>query len=166
MSIETLKADAKAVGDQLDAMNSALTTAPELCDFLKNNLIPLQQSIVAEMAEMDDTVRDVYEGADDILQPETGELLAAVVVGAMGIITQLKAKLDKANIADRKALAAIKEWEEIAKEAAATIEEITIPDDGDEDEDGEDEEEGDGDGEKDDEEVEKPGSEIDDKGGR
>lgn len=165
MSIETLKDDAKAVGDQLDAMNSALTTAPELCDFMKNNLIPLQQSIVAELAEMDDTVRDVYEGADDILQPETGELLAAVVVGAMGIIAQLKAKLDKGNIADRKALAAIKEWEAIAKEAAATIEEITIPDD-EEDEAAEVEEDDEDEEDEDEDEIEKTVPDLEDKGAK
>lgn len=138
MSLEELKSDHAAVSAKLRDMNPALTTAPELVAFLRDEFMPLHENMIGELAEIDETVHDIYTGAEDILQPETGQLFAAVVGGAVGIINKLKAKLVSTNLDDAKLLKAIKEWEPLAAEAAETLNEITIPDD-DEDDDAADE---------------------------
>jgi hypothetical protein len=160
VSVEELKSDYETITQQLKEMKPELTTAPELVAFLQNNLVPFMGNMVAEIGELDESVRDVYEGAEDILQPETGALFAAAIGGAMGIVGKLKARLNKANIEDAKILKAIDEWEKVATEAAETIEEITIPDDleddGKADDEGDEEEEDeDDDDEGDDESEEK-----------
>ncbi len=143
MSIEELKSDHAAIEDKIRSMVPALTTAPELASFLQNELMPLLGNFVSELAEMDDTVQDIYTGADDILQPETGGLFAAAISGAMGILTVLEKRLVATNLEDAKILKALKEWKPIATEALETIQEITIPDT---DDDEGDEDDGDEDG--------------------
>ncbi len=140
MSLEELKSDYQAITTQLSEMNPALTTAPELVTFLRNNLVPFQENLINELGELDETVADLYNNAEDILQPETGGLIAATLALGIGIIEKLKGRLVATSLEDTKVAKAIKEWERMSKEAVETISEITIPteEDEDEDEEGED----------------------------
>lgn len=165
MSIEEIRSDYAAICGQLADMNPALTSTSDVVLFLRNNLVPFQENLIAELAEMDETVSDIYHRADDILQPETGGMFAAVIAGGMGFANQLKARLTKSPD-DQKLVAAIKEWEKLAMEACETLDEITIPDaDDDEDEDEEegDEDEDDGDEGDDDEEESEDEDDQEDK---
>lgn len=157
MSLEDLQTD---LDDNIAAMaklaqQGPLTTPADITAHLERTLWPFFKNVVAELSEMDSSIADLYQDAEDILQPETGAQLAAVLVTATGLITkQLVPRLDKDK--DRAVLVAIKQWLGLAKEAGDTIEQITIPeeaeaaegpddeeddeeDDGDEDEDDEDE---------------------------
>lgn len=129
MSLEDLQADLEsnlAAIHQLAAAG-ALTTAPEVVDHLAKFLWPFMQNVVNEMAEIDAEVANAVYNADDHLQPETAEQLAAVIVIATGLIgKELQKRLDPKKPADAQVLVAIRDWAKLAKEAGEIIEEITV----------------------------------------
>lgn len=144
MSMETLKTDLAACiasGKELVHSNSP----GDIVAHLNHTLWPFIESLVQEASEIDDSVQDMYEHAEDILQPETAQLLGGVLAGAMVLVGELRQRCGN----DARLLKAISEWSEKAKLAAATIEEISIPPDDEEDEDTDDD--GDDDGDDDDE---------------
>lgn len=143
MSIEELKADHASVTAKLRGMNPALTTAPELCAFLQQEFMPLHENLIGELAEMDETVQDIYTGAEDILQPETGGQLAAVITTAAGMLEKAMAILPAGNLETAKLKKAYETWKPLCKEALEAIDEITIP--ADDVEEGDDDEEDEGD---------------------
>jgi hypothetical protein len=147
MSIEDLHTDLAANMEEAKNL-SALSSMGDVVNHLKNTLWPFTQNVVGELVEMDQAIQSMYEQSEDILQFETGKLLASVIVGAQALVADLE-QLVKDDPARR---AAIKEWKAKAKQAIAELEEITLPEDAaaadDEDDDddeapGEDDEEGD-----------------------
>lgn len=140
-SVETLRADLNANIASLKDMG-ALTTTADLVGHLKNTLWPFQEMLVEHIEELDGCVEDLLNHAEDILQPETGAVFAAVVVGGLLLAGELKKRLTVAD--DPKIRAVIAEFEQTCAVAQATLAEIVIPDDEAEDEDEEDEEEAEG----------------------
>lgn len=123
MSLEDLQADLAA--NMAEAKNlSALSSIGDIANHLNNTLWPFVQNVVAEQAEMDTALRDMYENSEDILQYETGKQLATTIGGAMTLVNELEARAG----GDARLLAAIKEWRAHAKESSELLEDITLPD--------------------------------------
>lgn len=146
MSTETLQADLIQCVNEGKAL--AANTDLGLADFVKHlndTLWPMLANVVEEIADIDETVSDMYEHAEDILQPETGDHLLAVIAGAEVLVAELKTRVGN----DARLLLAIKEWAVKSAEAKQAITDITIATE-EEDDDGDDED-GDGDAGADDE---------------
>ena len=144
MSLEELQRDYDAIQTKIDGMTGALTTPAEIMALLKNDIVPFMGSSVKELAELDDTVADLYANAEDILQPETAGLFAALILTGRPLLMELQKRLTPA---DTKIAVALKEWLSLSKSAERTLADITVPDD-DEDDDDDDDEDGDEDGDK------------------
>lgn len=128
MSIEQLQADLKQV---ITAVPSGpLVTAPEIGSYLKNNLLPLFQSLADELGEVDDSVCDLVNRAVDVLHEDNAQVFAGVIASGKLLVGELRTRIGS----DRRLLDAIKEWETLAKEGVQILEDITIPDDEDPDE--------------------------------
>lgn len=142
MSIETLQADLAANIAEAKKL-SALSTNDEIVRHLKEVLWPTLEAITEEISELDGCVGDMVNNAEDILQPETGAIMSAVVAGAVTVAAALKARLgpDETQLAK-----VVSELVKNCKHAEEILEEIVLdelPDDedGDEsDEDGDDDE--------------------------
>jgi hypothetical protein len=154
MSMETLLADLKANLAEVGKL-SALSTVDDLVRHLKDVLWPTLEAIVEEAHEMDEILGDHITNADDILQPDTGAVLSAVVAGAVTVAQALRARIDPA--AEPQLAKVIAELLKNCKEAETILEEIVldeIEDEDDEDEDDEDEDDEDEDDEDEDDEDE------------
>lgn len=148
MSLEQLKIDLK---DNIKSLNQlgALTTAPELVAHLQNTLWPTLESIVEEMEEQDGCIEDLMNGSEDILQPDTGNRIMVTLVAAVTLVNELRARLQPHETAQMKAVA---EFDRLANDCIATVQEITIPEDDQDPAELEDAEDEDDDDEDDDEE--------------
>ena len=140
MSTETLRADLQACMNEAKALADNPELTPHaVCKHLNDTLWPLLSNVVEEVADIDETVSDMYEHAEDILQPDTGAQLLAVIAGAEILVGELKTRVGN----DARLLAAIKEWSAKAAESKQAITDITITteeeddddDDGDDDDD-------------------------------
>lgn len=144
MSLDTLKEDLKQNLATLTTMNE-LSSVGDVVNHLKNTLWPTLESIVDELAEVDDCVADMVNNAEDILQPETAEVFAAVLAASAVVAAALKPMLDPAKDADMINLVA--ELERNIKKANAIMQEIVIddvdPEYDDDDDDDDDDNEGD-----------------------
>jgi hypothetical protein len=139
MSIEKLREDMRESTSQLAAL-AAPGLAPSVesvVSFLRLTLWPTIEAVVDELSDVDGCVEDLLNDSEDILQPKTAELFAALVVAGREIAAELGKRLtSSASDADAKKLVA--GFADLSNAAEAAIQEITIPDD---DEDGEDEDE-------------------------
>lgn len=149
MSIETLKQDLRENMAQLATLNG-LTSNEDLIKHLRETLWPTLESIVDELEEVDECVADLVSGAEDILQPETAQVFAAVIASAAVVAAALKVRIDPQ--ADAKLMHLVTELEANLKNANEIMQEIVIDDGSDLDEEGDDgdEEEDDDDDESDD----------------
>lgn len=138
MTMETLESDLKANVAEA-ARLSALSSPGDLADHLKNVLWPTLEAIVEEMADMDGVIGDIVTNAEDILQPETGAVLAAVVSGAMAVSTALKLRITRET--EPELYQVIDELEKNCKEANEILKDVVLeePDDPDEEDEDEDE---------------------------
>ena len=162
MSIETLKDDLKANLSTLSliatpppgavATNAdTLLVAEQLVRHLKDTLWPFLESVVDEVAEIDECVADVISGAEDILQPETAEIFAAIIAGAVACAATLKSRIDPA--AEPQIYKMIAELEKNCKTGESLMAEIVI-DTGDDEAEEDDDDEGD---DEDDDDVDSEG---------
>ncbi len=144
MSIEDLRADLATNLQQAKGLN-AMSTLGDVTGHLNNTLWPFLENLVTELADVDEGLGDLYHGAEDILQPETGELFATVIAGASGLVGELEKRL--VLPADAKLFVAIKEWRRLAAESGQVLQEIVVQaaDGNDEDDEEEDDEEDDDD---------------------
>lgn len=140
MSIETLKADLKANTDTLFALDPMTTTPGDLVKHLRETLWPFLESVVEEAAEIDECVADIISGAEDILQPETAEIFAAIITGAIAVAAALKGRINRET--DPGLYKVVEELERNCKAGEALMQEIVVDTGEDEeaDEDDEDEE--------------------------
>jgi hypothetical protein len=153
VSLEDLEADLTTNLAAAAQLLGPLVTASDIAKHLNETMWPFVVNVVTELKEVDETVADLYHGAEDILQPETAKVFAAVIAVASGLILgELKRRLDPNKPSEAKLLAAIKEWARLAHEAGETLEEITVvPAEGGEDEEDEDDEDDVGDDDEDNE---------------
>lgn len=141
MSIEDLKADLESNMAACKALISPLTTPSELAAHLHNCLYPFISNVVNEIEEVDSAVETLFNESDDVLQPETAAVFAAVIAGGQVLVKELSGRLTPA---DDKLKQAIAEWLQLAAVAGSTLEDITLdpsdpdPDDDDDDEDDDD----------------------------
>jgi len=140
MSIESLKADLSANVQTLIALQPETTTAADIVKHLKETLWPFLESVVDESAEIDDCVADLISGAEDILQPETAEVFAAVIAGAVAVSDALKKFITRE--AEPQLYKVVEELEKNCKSAETIMAEIVIDTGDDEDDEGD---EGEGD---------------------
>lgn len=151
MSMETLRADLKANMQQLAALGGPGTTADDIAKHLREVLWPTLESVVDEMESIDGCVEDMLSGSEDILQPETGEKFAAIIVGAAAVATALRSRITReaepqlSKVIDE-LLRNCKTGEEILEEIVVDADDIdddeTDDEDGDEGDDDEDDSEG------------------------
>ena len=152
MTMETLESDLKANIAEAKKL-SALSSISDLVDHLKNILWPTIEAVVEELGEVDDVVGEMVSNAEDILQPETGAVLAAVVSGAAAVATALKLRITRE--AEPDLYRVIDELEKNCKEATAILKDVVLEepiddDEGDDDDDDDDDLEDDDDNEGDD----------------
>lgn len=144
MSIETLKEDLKANLSTLAVLKTLPSddTTNTVILHLQDTLWPFLEAVVDELAEIDECVADVISGAEDILQPETAEIFAAIIAGAVAVSAALKARVNRETEAPLAKV--IDELEKNCRAGEAIMAEIVIDtgddDDGDADEDDEDDE--------------------------
>ena len=125
MSIDQLQLDIKDnIKNQVNTLG-ALTTPQEIVAHLQNTLWPMLEMIGEEMAEQDGCIEDLMNGSEDILQPETGAKLMTFVTAAVALAGELRRRLQPGD--DPKHLKALAEFDALANDCVATLEEITIP---------------------------------------
>ncbi len=150
MSIDDLKADLSTNMAQAK-MLGPMSTVGDIANHINNVLWPFVENAVNEIEDIDEITSDLYHGAEDILQPETGALFATVIAGGAGLVSELEKRL--VQPADAKLLAAIREWKRLAAEAGTVLSEIVVvAAEGDDDEEDDDDDEDD-DGNEDDEDT-------------
>ncbi len=142
MSIEDLKTDlASNKSNCKELIAKGIVTPMELARHMLD-FWAFQENVITEIEDLDGTVRDLYDNAEDLLQPETSAVFAAIIAGGLGLINELEKRLTPA---DAKIRAAISEFKKLAKEGGEILVEVTIPDDDDDDEEEDDEDEDDDD---------------------
>ncbi len=147
MSIEDLKADLETNMAQAKVLN-AMSTIGDIAAHINNTMWPFLENVVAEQGEQAEDLLDMYHGSEDLLQPETGALFTAVILGAAGLIGELEKRLVQPT--DAKLVGAIAEWRRLSEEAGHVLQEIVVipEEDGEEaDEEGDEDEEDDEDDE-------------------
>lgn len=127
MSIETLRADLARNIANIPA--DPIAAVRELWAFL--------EAATEEMADIDASLMDMAEEADDILQPETAQLFLVVVQGCRACIVELQKRIKPETDEDKKMLVDLKTLDGHCAAALGMIEEITIAPDPDESEDDE-----------------------------
>ena len=140
MTMETIKADFDQLKSTAKALSPTLTTSADMVKFLQTELVPFLEAFVDEGIEMDGCIADLVDHAEDILQPDTAKVFAAVIVGGGALIAELEALLPKdasGKMADPAKAAAIAEWKIAADAAGQILEEITMPEDDEDEDDGE-----------------------------
>lgn len=141
-SIERLRKDMKESSEALTRLGAPGFPPPAIEDvvaFLQHTMWPTIEAAVDEVAQIDECVEDLLNASEDILQPETAELFAALVVAGRAVATELTKRLGPGDAETRKLVSG---FLDLATSAEAAIVEITVP----EDEDEEDEDEGDEEG--------------------
>jgi hypothetical protein len=137
MSVEQLQTDLKNVLER--APQGPLVTATEIGAFLGNEVLPFISAVVAEMADMDATIEEVYYQSEDVLHEESATVFSTIIKGARALLTELRTRAGT----DARILQAIREWGQLADRGEQILTEITIPD-AEVDDDGSDEDEGEG----------------------
>lgn len=149
MSDSTLLADLEANLAEATKLNE-LAQASDLVKHLKNTLWPFLQTLVEEVTQIDQVVEDIVHEADDILQPETAEVFAALIVACRAMVTEFTPRVDRAK--EPKIFQGLQILAQLCNKAESTLDEVTVPPE--DEEDGDDEyeegEEEDGDDEEDD----------------
>jgi len=90
MSMDTLREDLAANLKVVAAMKPELTTSTELAKHLRQVFWPFVESLVEELGDVDNCVGDLLEGAEDILQPETGAVFAGIIVAGRALAGKLR----------------------------------------------------------------------------
>lgn len=131
MTMPSLRKDMAESAVKLETLG-AMSSLEEVVAFLKDTLWPTLEALSEETEQIDGCVEDLLNGSEDILQPETAQVFAAMVVSGRVIAGELRKRLRPEESALRSTL---DEFERMATEATAALEEITIPDDDDADHD-------------------------------
>lgn len=144
MSIETLKEDAKRV---IAALPTGITvTADQLSAFMRDNLLPLAESLIEEIGEVDGVVDDLVHQTQEVLHDESAEVFAGIITGGEVLVTELRTRCGN----DQRILTLIRAWLELAKRGKQILEDVVVPEEYEDDEDG--------DGEDGDEDPASPGT--------
>lgn len=144
MSIEQLRKDMKESTEALARLATTPgvpPTAESLASFIHLTMWPTMEAVVDELSDVDGCVEDLLNSSEDILQPETAELFAALVVSGRAVAAELSKRLT-VSPADAETRKLVEGFLELSKAAEAAISEITVPEDEDDDEDDEDDAKG------------------------
>lgn len=108
---------------------NALSTVQELVTFLKSNLVPFMETHVAETVQQADALDDLIGQADDILQPETAQIFAGVIMGGVAMaakVRELAPKAPTGKLADAVLEQQVAAYEALCKQAGDLLPEITL----------------------------------------
>lgn len=133
MSIDTLKEDLDQVVKA--APTGALVTGVDVAAFLTDNLLPLLQAFCGELSEQDACIEDLVSKSAEVLHTDSAAVFAGIIASGVAIAAELRTRAGN----DRRLLAMIKEFGDLALEGKELLEDIVIPDDEDDDDDEEDE---------------------------
>lgn len=131
MSTDQLHKDIKENIKQAMQMG-ALTTPLEIVQHLQNTLWPTLELVAEEMVEQDGCIEDLMNNSEDILQPETGAKLMTFITASVVLAGELRRRIGPGD--DPKHLKALAEFDALANECTAIVQEITIPEEMTEDE--------------------------------
>ncbi len=124
MSIDELHTDHDALTDRI--ANLLLKPDVNLKDvllFMKNDLVPLQGSIIEEMGEMDDALEEMYERSEDTLTRESAGILAVPLALGAELAAELERRLGPADTAWAQR---IQLFRSAVETAGALMEQITV----------------------------------------
>lgn len=124
MSIEQLKEDVVRNIDDFD--KTTFGSLDDVKTFLKTTMFPLMENMVDEIEQIDSDVADMIEQSEDVLQPETAGIFAAVITQCMGLITALERRLKKDDVNDQKWAKRLPGIRNICTVAQNTLLEITV----------------------------------------
>ncbi len=131
MSIETLKQDLVAVIKAAPHSNPGFTPSiDDVMSFIHSNLLPWLESATEEFAAVDEVVDDLVHQTPDVLHSENAELFGSIIVTGRALVAELRQRIGT----DQRVGKLIKEWNTLADEGMAVIEEIVIPDEEDDEE--------------------------------
>lgn len=125
MSLEDLQSDYLS---NLEGAKRLLAGDPgnPVLQHLVNNLWPFQEAVLEEIAEQAEELDKVVDEAGDMLQPETAAPFAALIVLSARIADELDKRLMPSETELRGVLVELRKQ---AQEAAAILDEITVPPD-------------------------------------
>jgi hypothetical protein len=98
------------------------------------NLIAFQESLLDTIEDMDDSILDILEHHEDILQPRTAAIFAVVIAGCQGIIPELAKRLDRKVKRDVEIAKVLNDLKARCDAAAEVLGQITAQQDSNEDE--------------------------------
>lgn len=146
MSLDDLRKDLKRLGDP-GACPALAALDVNTRGYLKNEFLPLFDSVFDLLEEHEGTMDELTEQSEDFLHAETAQEIGKPITIGFALADELEKRLPQTP--DANALRAmITEYRAAAQTALVTLRDIAIPDG---DEDDEEEEEGDDEGEGDEE---------------
>jgi hypothetical protein len=122
MSIEQLQEDVRNVAQRLPS--GPLTSAADLADYMRSDLLPLLVTMTEEMDEIDTSVEELVHQTPDTLHEETAAVFAGIIASGSVLATELLARSGN----DKRLLDLIKEWRSLAQQGEELLDDITIPD--------------------------------------
>lgn len=122
MSIEQLQADLEQVATACPT--GPLVSAPDVADFLRNNLIPFIAAHVGETSEMDEAIDNLVHQEPDILHEETAGVFASIITSGRVLADELYKRIGT----DQRLRALIKEYRDLAAKGSEILDEITVMD--------------------------------------
>lgn len=123
MSIEDLEGD--LARNITDFATTTFLTANDVQKYLGDTLWPFLQNMVAEVRDQDNCISDLVNEADDVLQPDTAGIFAAVIISSKMMMQELVMRLTKSP-KDAELKTKLAQIRPIITKAEETLEEITI----------------------------------------
>lgn len=121
MSLADLLKDCQRNGKMENIL--AAGVPPEIAAYFEGTVWPVLEALVEEASEMDETMQDLIEEADDVLHPPT----AMVFAGVIELGSRLANRVKQLAPGDATAMEEVKAFQIIADNAKTILEEITIP---------------------------------------
>ncbi len=122
MTIATLQSDMKRCLAELPA--AGLPEAVVL--YFQKTVFPLIEAVVDEVNEVDQTVLDLVEQSEDILQPETAGIFLILIQHFQSTIKELVTRLDKKSPVDKKIAVDLTKYVAMCKNARQLIADIVV----------------------------------------
>lgn len=153
MTMEQLAEDWKGLKARAKESLGPMASSADIAKFMRMELLPFLENHVQQSIEMDGCIEDMMYKQDDVLQPETASIFAAVIVGGRAladVVVELAPKGPDGKLADASLAEKLKTFLQMAMGAERTLEEITLPEDPDDADEGEDDPDEDDEGDEDD----------------
>ena len=124
MSIDDLRNDLDRNIETLEATTFA--GFGDIKDFFKQTMFPLLENVVSELEELDSDISDLVEKSEDVLQPETAGIFAAVITQARKIADALEKRIPPSDANFAKWRASLGAFRQICVKAEEVLIAITV----------------------------------------